>query len=431
VNERQRLEIRAIELRGQLRELATAEGDWGDEERARRDELTGELGRIEERIAVLIAAGDGPPEPDPDTTTPEERELATLRAATGVVDFASAALAGRAADGAARDYAQALEIPETGPGGGVAFPLRLLDPGAAAATIEGRTETDADSMASQADWLGRIFARTASEFLGITRRSVPAGVATFPVQATGPTPAQRARGEAIAAGDMAWTVTSSQLKPKRMAASVEFEAADVLRLPGLAEQLTMDLRDALTERMDRVVFLGDAGADGADADIAGLFDLPDLAAAGARRATLTQAQKVLAANWLKALAGMLDGEAAAEPSDIRVVLSVGAMTLIAGTFGLASNRTEQTIRQILMAQGYSFMSRAGIATASDDGDNGAIVSLGRGLPGSGVHAVWEAGELIRDPYTDAQSGGVRLTLSAYHDLGFPRETNFRSIGFVS
>ena len=35
---------------------------------------------------------------------------------------------------------------------------------------------------------------------------------------------------------------------------------------------------------------------------------------------------------------------------------------------------------------------------TDDGDFGAFVGRGRGIEGAAVAAVWEAGELIRDPY---------------------------------
>lgn len=419
MNERQRLEIRAIELRGQLRELATAEGDWGDEERARRDELTGELTGIEERIAVLIAAGDGPPEPAPDTTTPEEREIATLREATGIRDFAAAAIAGRAADGAARDYAQALEVPEAGPGGGVAFPLQLLAP--AAGEVETRTETDTDGMTTQADWLGRLFAGTASEFLGVTRRGVAPGRASFPIIATGPTPAQRGRDEATAVG--AWTTSAPTAEPKRLAAAVNIAGADMMRLPGLEEALTRDLRDSLVERADRIVFVGDTGADEDSADIAGL------AGATLTDVEITQANKVLASGAAAAFAGMLDGLAAASPGDLRIVTSVDTMTLWSST--LVSTNGERTIARFLREEGYQLMSRDGIDSGTAANDDGGFVGLGRGIMGTAVHAVWEAAELIRDVYSGAREGQVRLTLNAYHDFIVARTGNYRSFSYVA
>ena len=42
-----------------------------------------------------------------------------------------------------------------------------------------------------------------------------------------------------------------------------------------------------------------------------------------------------------------------------------------------------------------------------------------------VAAVWEAGELIRDPYSGAAKGEVALTLCYLWDFGLPRTSNFQ------
>ena len=54
-----------------------------------------------------------------------------------------------------------------------------------------------------------------------------------------------------------------------------------------------------------------------------------------------------------------------------------------------------------------------------------------GLNGAGVAAVWEAGELIRDPYSGAAKGEVALTLCYLWDFGLPRTSNFQRIKFVT
>ena len=426
MSERQRIELRQIEVRGRLRELAGIE-TWDDEQRSEAEALQTEARSLDERLAAAIVA-EGERESDRDAGDAEERERQRLRSEASVADFARAAAVGRAPAGASAEYRESLGIPETGRGGGIAIPLELLAP---APADEERTETDADTVATAASWLGRIFADAQSTFAGVTRRPVGMGVATFPVQATGPTPAQRARGEAIAAGGLSWTTTSSELKPKRMAVGASFESADALRLPGLEDQLVRDLRAAMVQQSDLALFVGDSGADGTDADLPGFWGQTAFDASGSRRSDLTQAQKILAANWLSTLAGYLDGEAAAAPEDVRLTLAVGAAQVVYGTFGLASNRTEQTIAQILRAQGYQLMTRGGIEGSSADGDDGAVVSLTRGIEGSWVHAVWEAGELVRDVYSDARSGGVRVTLSMFHDAALLRPANFRAIGFVT
>ena len=62
---------------------------------------------------------------------------------------------------------------------------------------------------------------------------------------------------------------------------------------------------------------------------------------------------------------------------------------------------DTTIAEFLRRFGLNWLTRGDIETATASGDFAAFVGLGRGLEGSGVAAVWEAGELIRDPYTVA------------------------------
>ena len=69
--------------------------------------------------------------------------------------------------------------------------------------------------------------------------------------------------------------------------------------------------------------------------------------------------------------------------------------------------------------------------AADNNHFGAFIGLGRGIEGAAVAAVYDAGQLIRDPYSDADSGEVRLTLNYLWDFGVPRTANFKRVKFVT
>ena len=84
-------------------------------------------------------------------------------------------------------------------------------------------------------------------------------------------------------GPSAWT----ELKPKRNAVRLVFNTEDAARIPGLEAALSRDLRMALTEGIDRAIFVGDAGATGTDADITGLQT-----ATGLTEKTIAQSAKV-------------------------------------------------------------------------------------------------------------------------------------------
>ena len=54
-----------------------------------------------------------------------------------------------------------------------------------------------------------------------------------------------------------------------------FNIEDAARIPGLESALTRDLRMALTEGIDRAIFLGDSTANPNAGDIVGLTTAPD------------------------------------------------------------------------------------------------------------------------------------------------------------
>ena len=117
--------------------------------------------------------------------------------------------------------------------------------------------------------------------------------------------------------------------------------------------------------------------------------------------------------------------------DIRIVTGVGANVLWAGTVMASPVTTGRTIAQFLMEAGMTWGTRGGIDTNTAAGDFGAYVGLGRGIDGAAVAAVWEAAQLITDPYSGATSGEVQLTLNFLWQLAFPRTANFKRMKFVA
>ena len=193
-------------------------------------------------------------------------------------------------------------------------------------------------------------------------------------------------------------------------------------IPGLESALTRDLRMALTEGVDRAIFLGDATATGTDADIVGLNT------AAITEVAVTQANKILGPGTLAAFTGLVDGVHAMGLGDLNVVAAVGAWRLWEDTV-INATAENQTLGAFLRTAGLSWMARGEIETDTADGDFGAFVGRGKGIDGAGVAAVWEAGELIRDPYSGAARGEVALTLCYLWDFGLPRAANFARIVF--
>lgn len=413
------LRERQSKERGRMAELALVP-ELTDEQRSELDTIeqgTPDLERqlraatvaVEDEEQEQRAAGAAARQPEGDA---EDRERAELRGRVRLGNYVAAAVEQRSADGAELEFNSALGI------AGNRFPLELLAP-----PLETRATTDTDTQTTPRRWLDRLFAGTAAERVGVTMESVPAGVASFPVTTAGASAAQRGRTEAAA--DAAWTVGVSELKPTRNAVRLTFNIEDAARLPGLESALTRDLRMALVEGVDRAIFLGDDGANENTADITGLQT-----AANVTEATLKQADKVKGPETLTAFTKLVDGIHAAGLGDLRVVAAIGAWRLWESTIVNAAAEN-QTLAGFLRAAGLSWSARGEIETATGNGKFGAFIGRGRGIAGAAVAAVWEAGELIRDPYSGAAKGEVALTLSYLWNFGLPRASNFARLKFVS
>ena len=374
--------------------------------------LTKEVRSLETDVGAAIAAGDDKVEEVATKDTPEGKEYRELRSSVDFGRYVSAAMGGHGVtNGPELELNQHLKIADG------YFPMELL-----AGKLETRASLgDVDAGASQGTWLDRVFHGTAAERVGISFRPVSPGVAAYPVTATGGAPQQRGRTQAATV--RTYTVTVTEIKPARRAVHGVYSIEDDARLPGLSAAIERDMRAAMTESVDLAVFKGDDGANEAGADIVGMQT------ASITEATMTQANKVKADEVLKFFLEYVDGKYAASLSDVRIVTSVGANVLWHGGIHNAA-ADNQTIAQFLMASGLGWMARGGIDAATASGDFGAYIGLARGIEGAGIAAVWDQGQLIRDPYSGADTGEVQLTLNYLFQLAFPRTANFKRLKFA-
>ena len=409
----QTIQVRLSFCRENLNRLLSIE-TRSDEQTAEMEALTNEVSAKEPELRAALAAEADPQEVVTPTEDAEGRERRELREKVKVSDHLAAAMEGRGLDGAAQEYNQALGLRATG-----SFPLELLTP-----AVEERAVTTTDTAVHAGPWLDRLFADTAASRLGITFESVAPGIASYPVITGGGTPAQRGKGQD--ADDGAWTVGVSELKPTRNAVRAVFSEEDAMRLPGLEEALRRDLAMALTEKVDRTVFEGDSTANPANGDISGLDTLANVV-----EKEITQANKIKGPETLTAFAELIDGKHSNGLEDLRIVAAVGANALWLATKISGNNAAVQTMSNFLRDSGLSWTVRGEIEAATTNGKFGAFLGRGRGLQGAGIAAVWNAGNLIRDPYSGGAAGEVALTLSYFWNFGLPRPTNFARIKFVT
>ena len=407
----QKIQLQQSEVRSQLAE----ELDKSEEERTEGllEDLTKRAQRLEVEYRAALALQEETAQPDR-VDTPEGRELNELRSRVNFGEYVSAAMAGRGViAGPELEYNQELGLRED------FFPIDLLAP---APAVETRAARDGDAQTNQQTWIDRVFGMSAAAFIGVTFRSVNPGVAAVPITTAGGGGAQRGRTEAVT--ESTYTVAVTELKPTRAAVLGIYSIEDDLRLPGLADAIMRDMRMGMADAIDKKIFNGDAGANENGADITGLQT------ASITEVTLTQADKVKPDKWMAVLAGFIDGLYAPDVNSIRMAKSVGTAQLLYQTLANPTYDNE-TLAAYLMANGLQATTREGIDTASANGDFGGYFGLQRGIEGTAVAAVWNQGQLIRDPYSSATKGEVQLTLSYYWNFQLVRAANYKRLKYVT
>ena len=410
----QKIQLKMSEARSRLQEIAGID-EITDEIRSEVQTLKTSLSDLEVRNQAAIVSESeqaAANEQRFEASDGEGRELRELQGRVSVARYLGAAIETRSVDGAESEYNEALGMDRT------AFPLRLLAPS------EVRADTTTDAGATQGTWLDRIFGDTAASYIGVQFNSVAPGVASYPTTTAGATGAQRGKGQDVS--DAAWTVGVTDLSPTRNAVRAIFNTVDSARLMGLEEALRRDLSMAMADAIDKVILSGDNSANPADGDIVGLRTATDVT-----EVTIGQSAKITGKGVTEALAEFIDGKHASMPEHLRIAASVASNTLWLSNLVQSGNSVDTSIAQYLRAHGLSWMTREGIDTTSTNGKFGGYVGLSRMQAGAGVAAVWDGGQLIRDPYSDAAGGTVALTLSYLWNFGLPRPASFGRIKYVT
>ena len=216
-----------------------------------------------------------------------------------------------------------------------------------------------------------------------------AGAVQIPRVTTAP-PADTLAKDAAAPSTAAVIALDSQT-PKRISGQFEVRAEDLAVYPALEAVLGESIRGALSNELDEEVFNGPA------AGLNGLFtQAANVAVAGAVETYATGVGR---------FAELVDGEHAYSLGDVRCVVGPSTYALY---MGLISDG--MPLGDYLESKLGSFRVSNRMPAIAAKGQKG-IVTLSGGPSPIRVY-VWNALEIIRDPFTGAGSGKITLTATA-------------------
>ena len=268
-----------------------------------------------------------------------------------------------------------------------------------------------------------MFEGTASQHLGVARKSV-SGLAAFPVIGSGVT--AQTVGKAAAKDAEALGLTVETLDPKRISARYIFSKEDAARLgPAMFEDaLRSDMRMSLATQMDDEIINGADGSGNATL-IEGIMEaVTPTKIQGTTDGALGSASSGL--HVAQGILGLIDGKYAMRSSDLKYISNAELYSHFK-TLALAVGTTDHIYLESWLSgvEGVEGMGSAHIdEITSNAGESYIIISRARGLMGAACHAVWDSVEIIRDPYTNASTGQVALTLCALHNFKLLRDDNY-------
>ena len=384
----QQVQLRQSEVRQKLNELLGVE-DRTAEQTTELETLTSEAQRLEVEFRGAVAA-----EPPDDATTttpagdPEDRERMEIRERSRLSRYLSAAIAGRAVNGAESELSAAFECPGAVPL--VMFETRQRQP-------EQRDVTPAPSTvdATLGAIVPALLQRSAAAWLGVEMPTVGVGDVSYPVLGTSVTGGPKAKSAAAAETVGSFTVTTAQ--PRRITGAFRFTREDAARLDGMESALRENLSSVLSDAADDQAVNGSGSADGTVNGLLNRLSNPDAPAASAESF----------ARYTTALLSHVDGVFAVDRTGVRVLVGAQTYRHAGGVF--RSNETDLSALDYAEEK-FGGMRLSNRVPAAASNVQSAIVR--RSNPAAdrvAVMPVWEGLTLIRDEVTGAGKGEIVVT----------------------
>ena len=400
---------RQSEIRQRLAELAAKDAPSDDEIR-QMDTLDGEYRANETRYrAALIAEDEERREAGAELETREGRQWGELVAGFELRQAALHLDEGRALDG--RTAEVVAELRQTGGYRGVPVPWEALE-SRAGETVSTATPNPVRTQT----FIDRLFPASAAGRMGVSAINIAIGEAEYPVTTQGASVGWAATETGGVGAAMAFQTTDRALKPDHTLGVQMKVTRKALKQSGAAleQAVRRDMNSAMAQEIDRAVFLGS----GSSGEPLGVI-------AGASTYGINE-QAVDAAPTYKAfreaVTRFMVANAIAAPSEVRVMIRPEVWDDLEEQAAASAAPLYEWDRLVkAITAGNITLSTNALAAPSGSpaASKVLLTTTVGGVPPAFV-GMWGAIDLIRDPYTDAASGGLRLTALATMDVTVAR-----------
>lgn len=405
-----KIQRRQSEVRQALAELAGAE-TLTDEQRSKIDSLDQVYGDNERKLrAALIAEDEERREAGKDLETREGKEWADMLDSFELRQIVQALDTGTQLDGATAEIVG--EMRSSGTYQGLPIPLEALETRAGETVASGVFDPK-----NTRPVIDRIFPQSAIRKMGGSLINVPPGITEFPVVTSSITAGWASSETGNVSGPTFFATTDRALNPNQ---NLGIQARITRRSmkqagPALEAAVRRDLSSAVAQEMDNAAFLG-SGSSGEPAGV--------VATANATY-SITETDVSAAASWSifrAAVQRMMVANAVQGPGEVKVMIRPECWDDLDGTlFDSGSGLTElDRMMKFVPAANLCVSSNGLAAPTGSPLESKALVTCTPGGVPSFFVAAWGGLDLIRDPFSDAQSGQLRLTALLTADVTVAR-----------
>jgi HK97 family phage major capsid protein len=393
--ESNRIQRRQSEIREELSGLASTEQP-SDDQVQRMNTLDAEYRTNESRLrAALVAEDTERRQAGAELETRNGSEWQDLIGQFEVRQAVAHLDEGRALSGATAEVVQ--ELRNSGGYRGCPVPYEALEQRAGETTAGGVPDP-----VQTRPIIDRLFPDSVAGRMGAQMVNVGVGELEYPVTTSNVTAGWAASETGDVTGPSAYTTTDRPLKPDQtLGVQMKLTRRTMKSAQGIEAAVRRDMRGAIAQAMDAAVFQG-SGASGEPLGVV----------AGAGTYGITETAIDAAATWAafrSAVTTFLTGNAASGPGGVRVLIRPEVWDGMDGqVFDAGSGITE--FDRLTANVGAVVMTSNGLAAPSGSpAASKSLLSTSVGGQAPIFVATWGAVDMIRDPYSDAASGGVRLT----------------------
>ena len=396
---------RQSEIRQSLAELAANESP-GEEETRSMDSLDKEYRANESRYRAALTVEDAERrEASNDLETRDNSEWSDL---VGAFELRQAALyldEGKVLDGATAEVVQ--ELRSHGGYRGVPIPYDALEVRAGETIASGVPDP-----VGTRPIIDRLFPNSVAGAMGARMVNVGSGQVEYPVTTSSVSAGWAGSETGNVPGPTKYTTVDRPLKPNQtLGVQMSITRRAMKQQAGIEDAIRRDMRGAIAAEMDKAVFQG-AGSN----EPLGII-------AGASTYGITETAIDAAASWSAfrgAVTQFMVANAAASPNAVRVLIRPEIWDGMDGAiFDAGSGITE--FDRLSGKVGSVTMTSNGLAVPSGSPQaSKALLTTSAGGQSPIFVATWGAVDMIRDPYSDAASGGLRLTGLVTLDVSISR-----------